>query len=394
MKDLDKYRGCLIGGAAGDALGYPIEFFDEGFIFQKYGPTGITEYELCDGVAQISDDTQMTLFTAVALLVNKTRLCTRGMAGPWQSMAAACYHEWYRTQTEEYPIDLEDPYSWSWLLNIPELFSRRAPGTTCLATASELNIATKDKASNNSKGCGGVMRIAPVGLYFGDSNRGEEEIDKLGADIAALTHGHELGYIPAAALTHIIMRIAHKEDSIRDAVQSAIDIIEKMYPRSKNEPVLCRLLRKAIDLSKQDIDDLDAIHTLGQGWVAEETLAIAAYCALKYPDDFEKAIVAAVNHEGDSDSTGAVVGNIVGANVGLTGIPDKFREKLELYDVIMELAEDLYNDCQISEYSEYQDDTWECKYLYRCYPRINKSQDYWKERMEEEKKEQREDEDN
>lgn len=60
MKDLDKYRGCLIGGAVGDALGYAIEFLDETSIFKRYGKNGITEYDLVEGVAEISDDTQMT----------------------------------------------------------------------------------------------------------------------------------------------------------------------------------------------------------------------------------------------------------------------------------------------------------------------------------------------
>lgn len=60
MKNIDKYRGCLIGGAAGDALGYAVEFLDDAAIFSKYGENGITEYSLVNGVAEISDDTQMT----------------------------------------------------------------------------------------------------------------------------------------------------------------------------------------------------------------------------------------------------------------------------------------------------------------------------------------------
>lgn len=61
MKDIDRYRGCLLGGAAGDALGYAVEFLDDAAIFSRYGEKGITEYTLRNGVAEISDDTQMTL---------------------------------------------------------------------------------------------------------------------------------------------------------------------------------------------------------------------------------------------------------------------------------------------------------------------------------------------
>lgn len=81
MKDLDKYRGCLIGGAVGDALGYAIEFLDETSIFKCYGKNGITEYDLVEGVAEISDDTQMTLFTVNGLLLGTTRSMTRGIMG-------------------------------------------------------------------------------------------------------------------------------------------------------------------------------------------------------------------------------------------------------------------------------------------------------------------------
>jgi ADP-ribosylglycohydrolase len=68
MRNIDKFRGCLAGGAVGDALGYAVEFMSESEIFGAYGPRGITEYELQGGVAQISDDTQMTLFTLNGLL--------------------------------------------------------------------------------------------------------------------------------------------------------------------------------------------------------------------------------------------------------------------------------------------------------------------------------------
>ena len=94
-------------------------------------------------------------------------------------------------------------------------------------------------------------------------------------------------------------------------------------------------------LSEKDTEDSDAIRELGEGWVAEETLAIAVYCALKYEHDFEWALIAAVNHDGDSDSTGAVTGNLLGAQLGLTGIPSKYLEHLELKSVILELADDL-----------------------------------------------------
>ena len=74
----DQIRGCLFGGAAGNALGYNVVFLDEEGIKKQYGEKGITEYQISreGGKALISDDTQMTLFTANGLLVADTKAKT------------------------------------------------------------------------------------------------------------------------------------------------------------------------------------------------------------------------------------------------------------------------------------------------------------------------------
>lgn len=66
--------------------------------------------------------------------------------------------------------------------------------------------------------------------------------------------------------------------------------------------------------------------------------------------------------------TGAVTGNILGAKLGLAGIPEKFRTNLELYDTIIEVVDDLCNDCRMEEYGEYRDEVWLRKYVYGTYP--------------------------
>ena len=370
MKDIDKFRGCLIGGAAGDALGYAVEFLDEETIFSHYGKNGITEYNLVSGVAEISDDTQMTLFTANGLLLGTTRGMTRGIMGSYPSYIALCYEDWLRTQYKKYPLTKESTHSW--LVNVPELFNCRAPGGTCLTAIKNGANGTIDKPVNRSKGCGGVMRVAPIGLYFDTERRTIDEIDMIGAEAAAITHGHELGYIPAAGLVHIIQLLSHNEDvSLLDAVLDMKDALQRQFSDRVYLSEQINLIDRAIALSKEDIDDLDAIEELGEGWVAEETLAIAIYCSLKYQDDFDKAIIASVNHGGDSDSTGAVTGNILGAYLGLKGIPQKYLDNLELKDVILEIADDLYNDCKISEYGSYDDEIWEQKYIYNTYKPSN-----------------------
>lgn len=375
MKDLDKYRGCLVGGAAGDALGYAVEFWDEEHIFSRYGERGITEYELdAKGVARFSDDTQMTLFTANGLLLGTTRGMTRGIMGPYESYVGHCYRDWYRTQTERYPLDegRSSVYHYSWLVGVPEFFEQRAPGNTCLSACAEGCKGTTERLVNSSKGCGGVMRVAPAGLYLdpedGAHCSGYADALRLGAECAALTHGHALGWLPAGALAVIVGMLAHKPGyGVREAVMGALDTLPEAYPNAKQVKELQGLLMHALRLADSSKGDLDCIHELGEGWVAEETLTIAVFCALRHEHDFEAGIVAAVNHNGDSDSTGAVCGNILGARLGFSGIPAKYTERLELLDVIEGFADDLYHDCQIDEYTDSADGVWEHKYIYNDY---------------------------
>lgn len=189
------------------------------------------------------------------------------------------------------------------------------------------------------------MRAAPIGLMFANGEFPtfkQEEVDMIGARAAAVTHGHELGYIPAAALVHIISLLAKNGSlTIAHAVADSVLAVRRLFGATENIKLFHRLMERAVTLAESGTDDLTAIHELGEGWVAEETLAIAVYCAVKYQDDFDKALRAAVNHNGDSDSTGAVCGNILGTALGYDKIPRRFKEKLELYDILTELADEL-----------------------------------------------------
>ncbi|MDE6730939.1 MAG: ADP-ribosylglycohydrolase family protein [Oscillospiraceae bacterium] len=328
---LNQIRGCLIGGAAGDALGSPVEFYYESQIFEKYGKPGIQNYELNPKhVAEITDDTQMTLFTAKGLLMN-----SHDAESIWH-----CYQDWYITQTKEYADNL---LQYAKDLNIPELFEGRSPGYTCTSAVKNGIPGTIRNPINDSKGCGGVMRIAPIGLYFhGKNKKSMQDIDLLGAQAAALTHGHELGYIPAAAQVHMIHTILeHPEKNLKSVVLDAITAMQGIFKGANYLREFVRIMKKAVWLAEEEIDDLTAIHVLGEGWVAEETLAIAVYCALRYPDHLEKALIASVNHNGDRDSTGAVTGNLLGAYLGYDAIPEKFKRNLELHDLILQLADSL-----------------------------------------------------
>lgn len=105
-----------------------------------------------------------------------------------------------------------------------------------------------------------------------------------------------------------------------------------------------RLIHKAIRLEDNLLCDWEIIENgLGRGWVAEETLAIAIFSVLLHIDDFRGCMICAVNHGGDSDSTGAVAGNIIGAILGYDSIPKEFTDSLQLHDLIIEITDELVN---------------------------------------------------
>ena len=372
----DKIRGSLFGGAIGDALGYPVEFERESAIFAGYGKGGIKSFALDrkTGKAVVSDDTQMTLFTANGLLVGNTRKAMRGIGAAPHEYVKEAYYDWLLTQDCTYSeVSSHKRYSpkggRSWLLDVPELFCNRAPGNTCLSALRHPQKVDDyiQNPVNNSKGCGGIMRVAPIALLYDGSEAGNMDIrdlDKEGAYIAAITHGHPLGYMPAAVVTHIINRMVYgPEMSLKEAVIEARTTCGEIFEGFEYLDEMNQIIDLAIALSENDESDLVNIHRLGEGWVAEETLGIALYCALKYQNDFSKAVVVAVNHNGDSDSTGAVTGNILGAIVGYSAIEDKWKKDLELRDVILEMADDLCHDCQMSEFGQDYDPAWVSKYV-------------------------------
>ena len=258
----------------------------------------------------------------------------------------------------------------SWLDDIPELFSRRAPGNTCMSVLAAGKGGSVENPINNSKGCGGVMRVAPIGLHLSEKrNCWTASIMEIGAEVAALTHGHPLGYIPAAALSYLISLLAHNDISLEEAVQKMIYATSCEYGDEDFYGDFRDLIDKSWILAEdKNISDQDGIRELGEGWVAEEALAIAVFCALRHSNDFEKAIITAVNHDGDSDSTGSITGNILGAYLGISKIPERFLKNLELKDIISEIADDLAHDCPLDSWKKTppteEEKSWENKYWY------------------------------
>lgn len=326
-----RIRGSLLAGAIGDALGAPVEFMTREAIVARFGPSGITGLAEAYGrVGAITDDTQMTLFTAEGLLNAHVRWSMRGI-GSVPGMMQRAYWRWLSTQGLAPPGPLEPR---GWLLEQPALHSLRAPGRTCI---SALQQGEGLRADNQSKGCGGVMRVAPIGLFHGMDGAMDLAFDQA-CEAAAVTHGHVTGQLASGTLAAMLYALMRGR-TLEQATGEAMSLLAG-YP---GHGETTEILQEALELSRDAaVEPASAMRRLGGGWVAEEALAIALYCALRDPV-MERALVLAVNHDGDSDSTGSIAGQLLGAWLGEEAIPARWRDGVELAGVILQVADDLHD---------------------------------------------------
>lgn len=342
----NKIKGCLIGGAIGDALGYPVEFKNYKKIIKKYGDQGIQEYDLnylwqngSYNDAQISDDTQMTLYTAEAILKNPD-----SEEEIIENIKRA-YVEWMCLQTGVIPnlrIDLN-------IINIKELNQKRAPGNTCISALRKLN-AGKD-VINNSKGCGAVMRMAPIGILSKVKGLDTNQLRKLAFEVAEITHLHSLSTYSSALCAEIVRNCLSTNKCTTEDFKFIIkNSFHSLYGSetlgknnyNQNQKILYSLIIDLCKLKEDPREDWKIIEKeFGGGWVAEEALAISLFCIIRHLNDFSACLKAAVNHSGDSDSTGAISGNIFGALIGYERIPASFLIRLQNLKYIENISERL-----------------------------------------------------
>jgi len=226
-------------------------------------------------------------------------------------------------------------------MEIPELNHRRAPGTTCLTALIKGRMGTIGHPVNVSKGCGGVMRVAPVGLFCaalhntGDATMTVGRAFDIGCACAAITHGHPLGYLPAGFLATVVFLLVSGK-GLEESITVSLGILEERPERERF--MLGAQVNHAFRLIRNKKPCPETVERFGGGWVGDEALVISLYCALASEGDFAAGVRIAVNHSGDSDSTGSITGNILGALLGKEAIPNAWLAKLELAEVIEKAA--------------------------------------------------------
>jgi ADP-ribosyl-[dinitrogen reductase] hydrolase len=337
---LGRVRGCLLGGAVGDALGAPVEFLSLNEIRRSFGPPGIQEFAPAYGrVGAITDDTQMTLFTAEGLIRAQVRYSGKGICHP-PSIIHHALLRWLLTQGETSPaFPTSDTWPDGWLIHRKELHARRAPGMTCMS-ALKGSQRFGEEARNDSKGCGSIMRIAPIGLFV----RIDDELSEGGPPLAFTmacesaksTHGHVSSTLASGFFSLIIAHLLRGK-TLDEAIVSSRRWVE----REQGSHEVMAAIDGAVTLaSSKGPSSPETVERLGSGWVAEEALAISLFCALR-AESFEHGVRLAVNHSGDSDSTGSLTGQLLGTLWGVQSLPPRWLEQLELPEVIEQLARDL-----------------------------------------------------
>ncbi len=308
----DQIRGCFWGLALGDALGQPVEFNHMEVIRQQYGANGIQEPK---SRAIWTDDTEMTFAVTRALL-------TLGSVQKIQELD-------------------EDTIGQTFAVEFIKWFDNPgyAPGPTCSNAVNFLrshsSTSWRMAGTNISKGCGSVMRAAPVGIWFADALAPEfkkgkgpmhDRFIRVSEIQSEITHGHKAATAAALAGAYAVALAVNgiQPGAMLQLIQKLCNPINPDFAE-----VMTKLEKALAQRSSGEVDnDVDALHAIGQGWIGEEAFAMALYAAIRYPDDFPSCLRAAVNHDGDSDSIGCIAGGIIGALHGMKCIPANWINRL------------------------------------------------------------------
>lgn len=362
MDQQSAYRGCLLGLAVGDAMGYTVDGRTWPEIQEAYGPNGLLGYDLVNGYADVTSYTQLAAFTCNGLLLGLTRGQLQGKMAPFVRYIGLSHREWAASQR---PWG-RPQRTFCWLMQAKEMCRRHCMDTWMLDTLSREKLGTPAEPVNRFSTPGSLTAAAGVGLFFDPENMDQQEIDLLGAEAVALTHGSPLAFLPGAVLAHLVSTVVRDPDTTLQAqIEAAMESVQKQFGRDypQTEEV-CTLIRQAIDLSRDwKISPVAAMEQL-KCETGAQVLAGAVYACLIGQDDFDTAMITAINHSGRSAAVGAVTGAVIGARMGAEALPEFYLECLEPALILQELADDLYQGCPMEMGDLFFDDDWDRKYLH------------------------------
>lgn len=356
------YQGCLLGLAVGDAMGYTVDNRSWQEIREDYGPNGLLGYDLVNGYADVTSYTQIAAFTCNGLLFGLTRGQMLGKMAPFIKYIALSSQEWAASQRAWG----RPSKCYCWLLRKSELCGRRCMDTRMLDTLNRQRLGTLETPINNFDSPAGLTSAIGVGLFFSPDRMDQEETNLLGAEAVALTQGNPGAFLSGAVLAHIISRLLlHPNVSLRAIVVEAVQAMTERFGHQYSQAYeVATAIRHAITYAgSPGLKPVDVMERLGCDSSAS-VLAGAIYACLIAGEDFDRAMILAVNHSGRSAAVGAIAGAILGLRLGEEALPDFYLECLEPAETLRELADDLYTGCPMEKGNKLFDLDWDYKYLH------------------------------
>ena len=344
MDDLKSaYRGCLLGLAVGDALGEPADKLSWAQIREDFGPNGLMGY--AGDCPRVTSHTQLCAFTANGLLLGQTRGQISGKMAPFVRYMALSQKEWAKAQRPYAMVQR----TFCWVYWVDEFRRRACADSRMLEMLASDHIGSLEEPINRLDGCGSLSAAVAVGLFGTDSAR-------LGAEAVALTYGHSTAILSGAIVAEVVHRVVNRravslEQHFRDALNAVEEKFSGSFPKART---VTAAVRYAMDLAKERTDALDQLVCQ----TAPQVLAGAAYTLMHCGDDFDAAMVSAVNHSGRSSAVAALAGAILGARLGERAIPDFYLDSLESAQPLRTLADDLCQGCP-----SIMDLDWDRKYI-------------------------------
>ncbi len=300
---LDRFRGCLLGLATGDALGTTLEFRSPG-TFEPIddivggGPFGL-------GAGQWTDDTSMALCLAESLI-------DKGAFDPVDQIGR--YVRWWRE---------------GYLSSTGECFDIGNTTREALRTFVTSGEPFSGPAHSHSAGNGSIMRLAPVPMFFA---RMPTEAIRLSGESSRTTHQHPaaidacryLGGLIAAALSGTAKTV----------------LLGPRFCAGGNHWAERPLVREIDEVAAGSFKTRVPPKIEGTGHVVRSLEA--ALWAFQRTDSFREGALLAVNLGDDADTTGAVFGQLAGAYYGCSGIPQHWKVKIAKRELIEKMADMLY----------------------------------------------------
>lgn len=334
-KDTSKYIGCLLGLAVGDAMGYTVDEMTWDEICENYGPNGLLGYDLQTDYAEVTSYTQAAAYVANGLLLGTTR----GRQETYLQYISLAMREWAKRQ--HFPRSPEK--SWCWVSQKPALRRRHCRDPWMLDAFRFESLGTPQKPINRADSPGAITAAAAVALFFDSRRMTPPQIGELTAQAIALTHGTAEAFLSGVILAYALAGILQEpERPLKEQFLQATDVmIQQFGGRFAQANDIAAAIRVTLSLAETDAHQhRNNMETFGCD-TASECLKAAFYAAMICPEDFDAAMILAVNHSGRSAAVGAIVGSILGAKLGEEALPEFYLESLEPAPELRELATDL-----------------------------------------------------